>query len=179
MISFLCRIAVVTVAGLTLTACQADVGSSGSNSPAFGGSDSPPSNSDGGGPNPNGGDAGSARTTAPSGGTLDASRADGETTEKVDCDTIDSDVTVTARGGETRWRAIAKRGPGLADAGAIGVQTDPASGDLDEGQSVVVHVSGTLNPNSSQSKSGDYFDVLFAWPNSTGSGSIAMEFQCS
>lgn len=118
------------------------------------------------------------KTTESSTGTLDPRHASGQITEMVDCDSISSDISMTARDGRTHWTAVARRGEKPTDQAAAGVQTSPSSGDLNEGQRTVVHVSGTLDPNSSFSKHGKFFYVHLSWPNRGGSGSVALEFQC-
>ncbi|MEV8440344.1 hypothetical protein AB0425_23440 [Actinosynnema sp. NPDC051121] len=113
-------------------------------------------------------------------GTVTATRAGGQATEVVNCDAISSDVTVRANGGgRAQWTAEAKRGAGFADSRATGVTVSPSSGELDEGQSTVVHVGGTLDPNNSaNNKSGKYFSVLVSNPNSGGRGGVSLEFRC-
>jgi hypothetical protein len=91
--------------------------------------------------------------------------------DRISCDSVDTEVELVAKDGTARWSASAKRSPNFADKlAAQGVQVSPASGELDEGDSTVIRVRGSFD------KTNKYFYVVVV--SRDGSTSHSVEFKC-
>jgi hypothetical protein len=91
--------------------------------------------------------------------------------DRISCDSVNTEVKLVAKEGTARWSASAKRSPNFADKlAAQGVQVSPGSGELDEGDSAVIRVRGSFD------KTNKYFYVVVV--SRDGSTSHSVEFKC-
>jgi hypothetical protein len=113
-----------------------------------------------------------ASTEPPSTGTVEI---DYGGDERVACSAVDVEFTVTARDGPIVWTAEARdRQPIMwpyNGSPAQGIDAEPGTGVLAEGQSAVVHVRGAY--------SGSEFFIAVSAPNRTGHSAVTLRFACS
>jgi hypothetical protein len=82
-------------------------------------------------------------------------------TERVDCSDIVTELNVSAYSGRIHWTATSDQG----------VSVSPSSGELEDGQDVLVRIRGSY-------ADGDSFKVVVSAPNRAGSASVEAEFTC-
>jgi hypothetical protein len=124
-----------------------------------------------GGGSGGGGTAGTAKTTT-------SQRTDGSVTarikgsDQIPCDSINSEITVTAQG-KSQWTAAAKRTYVQSDpVTAKGVTVSPSSGELESGKSTTIRVQGSFEGATK------VFYVFVLAPNRNGDGGTVLEFKC-
>ncbi len=99
--------------------------------------------------------------TADSTGTVFVTQRGTNSTNRVDCASIDSKLKISGYHGAIRWKATS----------ASGVSVTPSSGFLHEDESEVLRISGSYS-------GGGGFTVVVSAPNRTGSGSVNTPFTC-
>ncbi|WP_242605661.1 hypothetical protein [Frankia sp. Cppng1_Ct_nod] len=99
--------------------------------------------------------------TADSTGTPNVTQRGTNSTNHVDCASIDSKLKISANAGAIRWKATS----------ASGVSVTPSSGFLDKGESEVVRIGGSYS-------GGGGFTVVVSVPNRVGAGSVNWPFTC-
>jgi hypothetical protein len=82
-------------------------------------------------------------------------------TERVDCSDIVTEFKVSAFSGRIRWTATSDPG----------VSVSPSSGELEDGQDVLVSIRGA-------DADGDSFEVIVSAPNRAGSAAVGVTFTC-